>query len=319
MDKFIRKKYEQGAFRAGAASSSSSRAMAEPTSRNRFREAQNLDSRGPWDRSQENRQNPELNDLVVRIEGRKKSSPQERELPPLPISANSMGTGAGARERPRPTPAVVPAELPLPRGGSRALAPPSTLVDLGGGGTTNSTLPLQTLAPPLPSPSYLSTSAPNLSPAGQLMPGNSYFTPTAPNSTSSTPVHSPPALIQPNQTFNPFTQNQFSAPQQMPAFQHSQSFGHQQPMYASPYATNPFNASPGTSNAFAAQGFSQQLVYQQLPQQQYPGSVTIPNGMNGNAWPQQQQQQPLQPMQVPMGWMGHTQPMGSHFAYAQGQ
>lgn len=324
MEKYIRKKYEQGAFKPGH-----SKVLAEPTSRNRFREAldRDLDGKGLWDRSQENRRNPELNDLVVRME---KKKTQERELPPLPVSASS--TGPGPRERPRPTttpsPAPIPVSLPLPQsraGSTGSQAPPPALVDLSGT-ASNSTLPLQnqSLAPPQSAPStFFSTSAPTLSPNNQFMlSGNSYF---APSSASTTPMHSPAALGQ--QNYNPF--NQYTTPQP-PAFQPSQPFGpghsqqlqqQQQPMYASPYASNPFTGlSPGNTNAFAhvngAQGFSQQLDYQQ---QQPPFQ---PGGMTGGGW-QQQQQQP----QMQVGWMGQSQPMhmgmgmgmGNNFAYAQSQ
>ena len=134
MERYIRKKYELGLFKAGSsASSSSSRApVAEPTSLNRARERDGRPTVGrtagagdPW-AGRENRWNPELNDVVVR-------SPNvvagnvDRDLPPIPLSA-----GAPPRRRPSPVKGVATA---APTSGQ------AQLINLDGG--QSSTLPLQ--------------------------------------------------------------------------------------------------------------------------------------------------------------------------------
>jgi hypothetical protein len=105
LEKYIRRKYEVGAFKAGASSSKVEQGV---NSRDRFRQAQSLSqsSASTGSRLGEetgNRRNPELNNLVF-----KKTSREERDLQPLPsLSASrtgsSAGGGGGGRERPKPT------------------------------------------------------------------------------------------------------------------------------------------------------------------------------------------------------------------------
>lgn len=110
MEKYIRRKYETGAFKAAANPSG-----VAPTSLNRAREKEGREVR------MENRRDPELNDVLF------KKGFRERELPALPTSA---GVGGGARSRPRPMRAV------SAQGGGQA-----KLVEVEGG--MSSTLPLQ--------------------------------------------------------------------------------------------------------------------------------------------------------------------------------
>ena len=97
IEKFIRRKYEQGAFRADRHGEAP---RAAPTSLNRAREA---DGRLPSGSVTSlgalsgNRQNPELNDIVARKPAAAGPAVAERDLPPLPVG------GSGAPPRPRPT------------------------------------------------------------------------------------------------------------------------------------------------------------------------------------------------------------------------
>ncbi|GFZ48294.1 hypothetical protein JCM24511_06042 [Saitozyma sp. JCM 24511] len=163
LEKYIRRKYEQAAFRKGNANGGGG-AAAAPTSLNRARErdgrlpmgsasstsGSGSTSSGPgsvnrlasgsslgsgstastWTGGTNgngtvNRSNPELNDVLVRKEVR-----VERELPALPISASS--TGVAPRVRPTSSRGSTP---------NPSSANDSTLIDLSGG--TSSTLPLQ--------------------------------------------------------------------------------------------------------------------------------------------------------------------------------
>ncbi|KAK8850356.1 hypothetical protein IAR55_004274 [Kwoniella newhampshirensis] len=89
IEKYIRKKYEQGAFKLTAPT------MREPTSLNRARERDGRLPAGPVGRG--NLRNPELNDVVVlgqRGQGR------DRDLPPLPPIINGASPSALPRARP---------------------------------------------------------------------------------------------------------------------------------------------------------------------------------------------------------------------------
>lgn len=109
MEKYIRRKYESGAFKAGSGTLGIA-----PTSMNRAREREGREVK------MENRRNPELNDVLVKKDAR------DRDLPALPSSAGAGGA------RPRPM-----------RSGSSTggLGGHANLVDLEGG--SSSTLPLQ--------------------------------------------------------------------------------------------------------------------------------------------------------------------------------
>ena len=120
MEKYIRRKYETGAFKAGAG-----RSGVAPTSLNRAREKAGKEV------SFENRRNPELNDVLVKKEAR------DRDLPALPHVSSGAGVGGGGESasgaRPRPARTV---STQGTAGGDEV-----RLIDLGGG--TSSTLPLQ--------------------------------------------------------------------------------------------------------------------------------------------------------------------------------
>ncbi|ODN82778.1 hypothetical protein L202_01055 [Cryptococcus amylolentus CBS 6039] len=142
IERYIRKKYEQCAFKGGASARLDGRV--EPTSLNRARERDGRLQAGAagWTVGKENRRNPELNDIVM---PRKK----ERDLPPIPVSPSaSSPTGrAPPRARPVRSPSAqnVASMRPAP-------APPSeaNLVDLSSAST--STLPLQLNVSPSPQP-----------------------------------------------------------------------------------------------------------------------------------------------------------------------
>lgn len=151
LEKYIRKKYEQGAFRKDAPQRGGP-SRAAPTSLNRARE---LDGRLPSGtvtglRSVvgENRRNPELNDIVTR---RAPPIPVERDLPALPVGT----TGAPPRTRPVRSASSTPAPSIAPATTAPQVVPQSMtnggngfnngLVNLSGG--TNATLPYQ-MSPP---------------------------------------------------------------------------------------------------------------------------------------------------------------------------
>ena len=130
VEKFIRRKYEQGAFKADA----SKKPMAAPTSLNRARE---LDGRLPTgsvtslgatvparNGSFENRHNPELNDILAK----KPVFATDRDLPALPVSATAA---------PRPRPARSNSSTPAPITSSNTNNPfPSAAQHFAGGTTT---------------------------------------------------------------------------------------------------------------------------------------------------------------------------------------
>ncbi|CAD6575398.1 MAG: hypothetical protein TREMPRED_001365 [Tremellales sp. Tagirdzhanova-0007] len=126
MEKYIRRKYEMGAFKAGAGAGRSGMA---PTSLNRAREKAGKEV------SFENRRNPELNDVLVKKEAR------ERELPTLPRAGGGMlvggglGGGGDLGSGARPRPARTGSAQRSAGGGEESL------IDLRGG--ASSTLPLQ--------------------------------------------------------------------------------------------------------------------------------------------------------------------------------
>lgn len=312
MEKYIRKKYELGAFKAGA--SASGKAL-EPTSMNRYRQhnqAQKQSDRagdrdaagpagrskismanasgardmGPWDRTQENRRNPELNDLVIKLE---KKKAEERDLPPLPISASSTGA---ARERPKPTVSPAPQSTGLgvpPQRVQPSQPQQPQLIDFNSL-SSNSTLPLQQHLSPMSftSPSgslgslgspgnttqgqgyggYLSNSAPAFSP-NQQAAGTSYF---QANSMNPSPSHSFQSSSY--SQFNPFLQQQQQQQQQQPngSFQHAQ--GQQMSPNGGMHHSNPFFTSPSADPNLSrslSPGYTAQMAVQQAmagPQQQ---------------------------------------------------
>lgn len=107
VEKYIRRKYEQGAFKAGAPK----RTLPAPTSLNRAREMDGrlpsgsvtslAGSSGGGSSSFENKRNPELNDILAK----KPIFATERDLPALPVNT----TGAAPRPRPARSNSSTPA------------------------------------------------------------------------------------------------------------------------------------------------------------------------------------------------------------------
>ncbi|WVQ95718.1 hypothetical protein IAU59_002817 [Kwoniella sp. CBS 9459] len=144
IEKYIRRKYEQGAFKGGASARLDGRP--EPSSLNRARER---DGRLPPGATggglgRENMRNPELNDIVM---PRRK---EERDLPPLPPGS---GSGYPAPPRARPVRSSSSQNIGSPwsaaPAGSTTIAQPPAhtlttpdLIDISGP-SASSTLPLQ--------------------------------------------------------------------------------------------------------------------------------------------------------------------------------
>ncbi|WVQ63209.1 uncharacterized protein L199_001360 [Kwoniella botswanensis] len=154
IEKYIRKKYEMGAFKVGQKPSS----MYEPTSLNRARERDSRIPFGSLGQSGTNTRNPELNDIVSFTQ---KHNPllvanyKERDLPALPIG---QGTSTfPARQRPKSSnDQNVPAPWATPSTNSGSTPSPSplpqsqaapvkeiNLIDFNNNQTQNATLPLQ--------------------------------------------------------------------------------------------------------------------------------------------------------------------------------
>ena len=146
LEKYIRRKYEQGAFRAGAG-----KLGPAPTSLNRAREQNGRLAlgtvTGPGARGitlgsydvNENRRNPELNDVLVR---RPSNTSVERELPALPKETKAA-TLAPPRSRPVRSSSTSPVKSTVPLISPFAQQQQSSvpLVNLNGG--LSSTRPLQ--------------------------------------------------------------------------------------------------------------------------------------------------------------------------------
>ncbi|WVF68135.1 hypothetical protein IAT40_002898 [Kwoniella sp. CBS 6097] len=145
IERYIRKKYEQGAFRGGAAARLDGRP--EPTSLNRARERDGRLPPGAMDGglARDNARNPELNDIVL---PRRK---EERDLPPLPPGS---GNRSPAPPRARPVRSSSSQNISpwstAPNGTLPATQPPThvlteteaNLIDVSGP-SASSTLPLQ--------------------------------------------------------------------------------------------------------------------------------------------------------------------------------
>lgn len=296
MEKYIRRKYEVGAFKAGA---NPGKAAEGVNSRDRYRAAQSLGV----EKGMENRRNPELNNLVF-----KKNSREERDLPPLPpLSASrpgsSAGGGGGARERPNPSTVPPPLETE------------TMLINLGG--ATRATLPLQSQA------QQASTFTQN----GNGFNCQSQFIPQQPTQFQLSPQ---PQLQNQNGYFpqqqytnNPFMQSQQQYPQQQ-FLSPSQS-----PSPYGPYGNGAMGTSPGGTNPFLQMNQGQQQQMGQGQGQMYAQGQAwngsgqgqqMQNGWQGHVQGQQTQfQQPQQQygQQQQQGWpnMGMA---GMGMGYAQG-
>ena len=299
MEKYIRRKYEQGAFKPGA----SSRPGQAPTSLNRARERDGLvpsNSSSTWSstgdmsgntssrsfgRVSVNNRNPELNDVVIKNEKR------ERDLPALPPSAG----GAPPRPRPIKSPSnndvTYASQIPVP--GStpvKGIINPnpfgigegaSKLVDLEGG--TSSTLPLQVngyggqshqqhISP------YTGGMTSSL-PTSPFNPGN----PAGFNGLSNGangflnpgPSSFPTNQYSPVPQNNPFFAQQSPGFVQMPNGQLSPNPFSQPSPYHTPQTASPFQQSP-----HAPSPFQNSQTHQQYPfPQQYTG---MQSGFNGH-------------------------------------
>lgn len=142
MEKFIRRKYEQGAFKTGANTSR----MAAPTSMNRARAAAGLPVPAPgiprsnsW--TNPNPRNPELNDVLFS---------KEKDLPRIPKQQNTGSSGitsqhSGPTQPPRPRPVPSRSHTPQSTGTSQGVG---SLIDMGEG--TSATAPLQMAGQAIP-------------------------------------------------------------------------------------------------------------------------------------------------------------------------
>jgi stromal membrane-associated protein len=275
MEKYIRRKYEVGAFKAGANPAKTAEGV---NSRDRYRAQQSL---GP-EKGMENRRNPELNNLVF-----KKSSREERDLPPLPpLSASRTGSSAGgARERPKPTTVPPPLETE------------TMLINLGG--ATRATLPLQSHQP-------LPQQVPTVTQNGNGLNAQYQFIPQTQFQLSPQPQtqngYFPTQSLQQQYTNNPFMQSQSQQPQypQQQFLSPSQS-----PSPYGPYGNGAMGTSPGGTNPFLQmnQGQPQQQIGQGQGQMYAQGQ-----GWNGNGQGQQMQ-----------GWQGQGQQQQQQPQFQQAQ
>ncbi|WVW81074.1 hypothetical protein I302_103065 [Kwoniella bestiolae CBS 10118] len=154
IERYIRKKYEMGAFKVGTKPSASG--GYEPISLNRARERDGRIPFGSVTESHSNSRNPELNDIISFTQ---KNNPlmvgnwKERDLPALPPSTSSSNP---PRSRPQPSQREnVPAPWATPS--TNAGTPPPSqpvqpqrqqvkefdLIDFNGAQSQNATLPLQ--------------------------------------------------------------------------------------------------------------------------------------------------------------------------------
>ena len=299
MEKYIRRKYEVGAFKAGAAPEKAAEAV---NSRDRYRAAQSLGS----ERGMENRRNPELNNLVFK---KNTGGREERDLPPLPpLSASRTGSsagGGGARERPKPSTVPPPLETE------------TMLINLGG--ATRATLPLQSQQP---------QQVPSFTQNGNGFNGQSQFIPQTQFQMSPQPHtqngYFPTQSLQQQYTNNPFMQSQ----SQQPQYPQQQQFlsPSASPSPYGPYGNGAMGTSPGGTNPFLQmnQGQQQQmgqgqgLMYGQGQGWNGQGQQ-MQNGWQGQGQQQSQFQQPQQQygQQQQQGWpnMGMA---GMGMGYAQG-
>ncbi|WVQ85975.1 hypothetical protein IAT38_008143 [Cryptococcus sp. DSM 104549] len=305
IERYIRKKYEQGAFKGGAAARLDGKV--EPTSLNRARERDGRLPAGAAVLGRENRANPELNDIVVKKDFR------ERELPPLPVEKSPVFGKAPPRARPVRSPsnnnvnAVGPvwstsaqssssastaAAQPQASGQARS-APVANLIDMSGG--SSSTLPLQVNMSGAANPGW----------AGQQQP-QSQFLSAQPTSWSSTTLSTSPSANITMSGFSPSPQAMAgsfgTSPSAMYAQQLSPQPGYGQQLGVSPQPAfgqhlspqpsyQAVSVSPSTSPAFQGQAqflHSPQQGFQlQQPQQQQ-------QFQQQQFQPQQQQQQQMQ-------------------------
>lgn len=304
IEKYIRRKYEQGAFRKDT--SSKSVPTRAPTSLNRARE---LDGRLPSGSVtglgvlvSANRRNPELNDIVTR---RAPAVPVERELPALPVG------GTGAPPRPRParsgssTPAPIPPfsaiSVPAPsqQGVNGANGIGGGLVNLNGGITATlpfqmnvSTYPQSTGTPfnPYPQHGYSAQQSYGSFPQTAPIPGQAAFSSSPTPSSSFQPSYamstSAPTSLSMFDPLHPASQqqpqSQFQPQNAYPnQFQQQQQ---QQPTHLSSQYNGNMSFSPGTGflGGQQQQGFAQQPQYGFGQQQsQFTGQVPQMGQMYG--------------------------------------
>lgn len=248
LEKFIRRKYEQGAFKAGV----NTAGLAAPTSMNRARAA-GAAGAGAGVRSgmvrstswkDPNPRNPELSDVLI---GKEKDLPRLPQPAPMAVPAQNAGPSQPPRQRPVPS----RGNTPQPTGTSGT----GSLIDMSEG--TSATMPLQMTG-------Y--GGAGQMGQGGQMGTGGQSWGNQPTFAGSSSPFQQP--------QYQQYPQQAFSAPQQYPAYS-------QYPLQS----TNPFGSSYiSQQSAFPAQ--MQQQTYQQqsfLPvpqqQQQYGGMGTSPGGM----------------------------------------
>jgi hypothetical protein len=300
MEKYIRRKYEVGAFKAGA---NPGKAAEGVNSRDRYRAAQSLGV----EKGMENRRNPELNGLVFK---KTTSGREERDLPPLPpLSASRTGSSAGGGARERPKPSAVPPPLETE----------TMLINLGG--ATRATLPLQSHQPqPQQAPSFTQN--------GNGFNGQSQFIPQTQFQMSPQPQtqngYFPTQSLHQQYTNNPFMQSQ----SQQPQYPHQQFLSPSaSPSPYGPYGNGAMGTSPGGTNPFLQMNQGQQQMGQGQGQMYGQGQgwneqgQQMQNGWQGQQQPQQQSQfqQPQQQygQQQQQGWpnMGMA---GMGMGYAQG-
>ena len=344
MEKYIRRKYEVGAFKAGASSSKVDQGV---NSRDRYKQAQTQGPGSRLERERErvegNRRNPELNNLVF-----KKETPRERDLPPLPTlsatrTGSSSGAGTGARERPKP--------VSNTGTGTGSQPPPlkteAMLINFGGGGL-NSTLPLQSqFQPPLQAQAQqIPTFTQNGTGFGaqfdpqQQLPQQQFG--LSPNSQGNGTGNGSGNGYFPAQSFqqcpnNPFMQQQQQQPTNWPQ-QQQQQFLSPSPS-PSPYGSygDSMGTSPGGTNPFLQMNLGQSQSQQQMGQMQFGGLAqgqgqgqgwNGQQGGQGQQWQGQQTQQFQQPLHNQYGQQPQQQQQqqqwtnmgmaGMGMGYAQG-
>ncbi|WWD20535.1 hypothetical protein CI109_105011 [Kwoniella shandongensis] len=172
IEKYIRRKYEQGAFKENAGAGAGGGRLAEPTSLNRARERDGrlLPPGAKGGSLRENTRNPELNDILA---PNMSNHGRDRDLPPLPptrgfspsapprqrptrsTSGNNLSTNGPIWNAPASSSSSSSAKYASANGPTRAAPPPppaqtqtkakvANLIDFSNtGGMPNSTLPLQ--------------------------------------------------------------------------------------------------------------------------------------------------------------------------------
>lgn len=288
IEKYIRRKYEQGAFRGGTAARPNG--QVEPTSLNRARER---DGRLPGGSTglhlgKENNRNPELNDVIaVNIK-------KERDLPPLPPSASAQPVFG--KNPPRGRPVRSPSNQGISSVGpvwntavngsestsTQQKVPEANLIDMSN--SANSSLPLQV---------NMSTPTTGVSPS--FSHGQSQFLSAQPQSWGSTFSTSPSNGMMMNGS-NFSASPQMASPFQSPGFAQQMSFSSQpslrqhmspQPTYhqstvpmASPsfQQTQQFATSPSFQQQLSPQ-FTQVQQFGQYPMQYNGQMATSPMNM----------------------------------------